>query len=79
MPDLTLKDRVSRALTAHAAPAMGLDPAGVAVVAVADGIASVRLSGACAACPASVPTILAGLEAELRRHVPEVEFLEAVP
>ena len=78
MPDLTLKDRVARALAA-AAPALGLDPAGVEVVEVADGIASVRLSGACAACPASIPTILTGLETELRRHVPEVEFLEAVP
>jgi Fe-S cluster biogenesis protein NfuA len=76
MPD-TLKDRVSDVLTT-AAPALGLDPAGVEVVAVTDGIASVRLVGACAACPASIPTILAGLEAELRRHVPEVEFLEAV-
>jgi Fe-S cluster biogenesis protein NfuA len=79
MPDPTLKDRVAHALASHAAPALGLDPAGIEVVAVADGIASVRLSGACAACPASVPTILAGLEAELRRHVPEVEFLEAAP
>jgi Fe-S cluster biogenesis protein NfuA len=78
MPEPTLKDRVSHALTA-AAPTLGLDPAGIEVVAVADGIASVRLSGACAACPASIPTILAGLEAELRRHAPEVEFLEAVP
>jgi Fe-S cluster biogenesis protein NfuA len=78
MPEPTLTDRVSHALTT-AAPVLGLDPAGVEVVAVADGIASVRLSGACAACPASIPTILAGLEAELRRHVPEVEFLEAVP
>jgi Fe-S cluster biogenesis protein NfuA len=79
MPEPTLMDRVAHALTAHAAPALGLDPAGVKVVEVADGIASVRLSGACAACPASIPTILTGLEAELRRHVPEVEFLEAVP
>lgn len=78
MPDLTLKDRVAHALTA-AAPALGLDPAGIEVVAVADGIASVRLSGACAACPASIPAILTGLEAEVRRHVPGVEFLEAVP
>ena len=79
MPDPTLTDRVAHALTTHAAPALGLDPAGVEVVDIADGIASVRLTGACAACPASIPTILAGLEAELRRHVPEVEFLEAVP
>lgn len=74
-----LRDRVQAVLRTHAAPALGLDPAGVEVVEVADGIASVRLSGTCVACPASIPTILTGLEAELRRHVPEVEFLEAVP
>jgi Fe-S cluster biogenesis protein NfuA len=74
-----LRDRVAHALKVHAAPALGLDAAGIEVVDVADGIASVRLSGACAACPASIPAILTGLEAELRRHVPEVEFLEAVP
>ncbi len=79
MPGPTLKDRVARALQVHAAPAVGVDGAGIEVVAVADGIASVRLSGACAACPASIPAILTGLEAELRKHVPEVEFLEAVP
>jgi Fe-S cluster biogenesis protein NfuA len=77
--DEPLRDRVQAALRTHAAPTLGLDPTGLEVVAVADGIASVRLSGACAACPASIPTILTGLERELRRHVPEVEFLEAVP
>jgi Fe-S cluster biogenesis protein NfuA len=79
MLDPTLKDRVAHVLKAHAAPALGLDAAEIEVVDVADGIASVRLAGACAACPASIPTLLAGLEAELRKHVPEVEFLEAVP
>jgi Fe-S cluster biogenesis protein NfuA len=79
MSSTDLKTRVAYALRVHAAPSVGLDGAGIQVVDVADGIASVRLTGACAACPASIPTILAGLEAELRRHVPEVEFLEAVP
>lgn len=75
----SLRDRVEAALREHAAPALALDGTGIEVVAVADGIASVRLSGACSGCPASVHTILFGLEQELRKHVPEVEFLEAVP
>jgi Fe-S cluster biogenesis protein NfuA len=74
-----LRDRVEAALKEHAAPALALDGTEIEVVAVADGIASVRLNGACASCPASVQTILFGLEHELRKHVPEVEFLEAVP
>ena len=73
-----LKDRVQTALRDHVAPAMGLDPAELTAVAVEDGIASVRLAGACASCPAGLPALLAEIEAELRRQVPEVEFVEAV-
>lgn len=75
----TLRDRVSDALKLHAAPALELDGSAIEVVEVADGIASVRLTGACSGCPATIMTILTGLEAELKKHVPEVEFLEAVP
>ena len=62
-----------------AAPALELDGAGIEVVSVADGIASVRLTGACSGCPATIMALVTGLESELRKHVPEVEFLEAVP
>jgi Fe-S cluster biogenesis protein NfuA len=79
MTESTLHERVAHALKVHAAPALELDAAGIEVVEVRDGIASVRLGGACAGCPATVMTLIAGLEQELRKHVPEVEFLEAVP
>ena len=79
MAPTELRDRVEDALKRHAAPALELDGSGIEVVAVADGIASVRLTGACSGCPATIMTILTGLESELRKHVPEVEFLEAVP
>lgn len=79
MSESPLRDRVETALRTHAAPALSLDGTGIEVVAVEDGIASVRLSGACAGCPATVSTIVFGLEHELRLHVPEVEFLEVVP
>jgi Fe-S cluster biogenesis protein NfuA len=70
--------RTAAALRA-AAPELGLDPAELEVVAVEGGIASVRLAGACASCPATIPMLLTGLEAELRKHVPEVDVIEAVP
>jgi len=79
MTDTTLCERVSHTLKTQVAPALNLDANGIEVVAVEDGIASIRLSGACASCSASVMTIINGLEQELRRYVPEVEFLEAVP
>ena len=46
---------------------------------LADGIASVRLTGVCAGCPATIMTVITSLEEELRKKVPEVEILEAVP
>ena len=44
-----------------------------------NGIASVRLTGVCAGCPATIMTVITSLEEELRKRVPEVEILEAVP
>jgi Fe-S cluster biogenesis protein NfuA len=70
--------RVETAVRDHLAPALGVDPSEITVVAVEDGIASLRLSGACASCPASLPTLLVQMENELRQHVPEVEMLEVV-
>ncbi len=76
---MELKARVEHALKNEIAPALLLDGAGIEVLEVADGIASVRLSGVCAGCPATIMTILTSLEDELRKKVPEVEILEAVP
>lgn len=73
-----LRSRVADVLRL-AAPELGLDPAELEVVAVDGGIASVRLAGACASCPATIPMLLTGLEAEVRKHVPEVDIIEAVP
>jgi Fe-S cluster biogenesis protein NfuA len=76
---MSLKDRVEHALKNEIAPALLLDGAGIEVLEVENGIASVRLSGVCAGCPATIMTIITSLEDELRKKVPEVEILEAVP
>jgi Fe-S cluster biogenesis protein NfuA len=77
MNDLRL--RVEHALKNEIAPALLLDGAGIEVLDVSDGIASVRLTGVCAGCPATILTVLTSLEDELRKKVPEVEVLESVP
>ena len=74
-----LRSRVEYALKNEIAPALLLDGAGIEVLEVADGVASVRLSGVCAGCPATIMTIITSLEDELRKRVPEIEILEAVP
>lgn len=74
-----LRERVEHALKNEIAPALLLDGAGIEVLEVTNGIASVRLSGVCAGCPATIMTVITSLEDELRKKVPEVEILEAVP
>ncbi|MBI3411372.1 MAG: NifU family protein [Planctomycetes bacterium] len=39
----------------------------------------IRAGGVCGNCPSSIMTIVMGIEEELRRRVPEVKYIEAVP
>ena len=75
---MTLESRVQEVLRTHAASAMDLDGSEIEVFAVSDGIATVRLGAICASCPGALGAVIAGLEQELRKHVPEIEVLEVV-
>jgi Fe-S cluster biogenesis protein NfuA len=74
-----LKQRVARVVAEEVAPLLQMDGTDIEIVAVEDGVVQVRLHGACGCCPGSVQAVIMGIEDELRRHVPEVEYLEAVP
>jgi Fe-S cluster biogenesis protein NfuA len=76
---MELKDRVAEVLAQHAAPALDLDGTRIDVLDVTDGIARLRLGGVCGGCPSSIMAAVMGLEELLRRHVPEVRGIEAVP
>jgi Fe-S cluster biogenesis protein NfuA len=76
---MDLRERVEHALRDEIAPALRLDGNEIEVLDVSDGIAQVRLTGVCAGCPATIMTVITSLEDELRKKVPEVEVLEAVP
>lgn len=74
-----LIERVRRTLADEVGPALELDGSAVEVLDVTDGVVRLRLNGVCSGCPATVMTIVMGLEEELRRRLPEVAYLEAVP
>jgi Fe-S cluster biogenesis protein NfuA len=74
-----LKERVMQALSYEVGPALAMDGSAIEVLDVADGVARVRLGGVCSGCPSTLMTVIMGIEQELRKHVPEVEYLEAVP
>ena len=74
-----LKARVALVLAAEVRPALQLDGGDIEVLDVHDGIVQVRLHGICSGCPSTLMAVIMGIETELRKHLPEVEYLEAVP
>jgi Fe-S cluster biogenesis protein NfuA len=76
---MSLKERVAQALAEQVGPALALDGAAIEVLDVSNGCAQVRLGGVCSGCPSTLMTVIMGIEEELRKHVPEVDYLEAVP
>jgi Fe-S cluster biogenesis protein NfuA len=74
-----LKERVAKVLADEVGPALELDGTQIEVLDVTDGVARLRLGGVCNGCPSTLWLVIHGIEQELRRRVPEVEYLEAVP
>jgi len=81
MPDPAddLKQRVEHALAQHVAPALAMDGTLLEVLDVTDGVARIRLGGVCGNCPSSILAAVNGIEQELRKHVPEIDYIEAAP
>ncbi|HKA06271.1 MAG TPA: NifU family protein [Gemmataceae bacterium] len=74
-----LRSRVEEVIRTHVAPALDMDGFSIAVLEFDRGCARVRLNGTCIGCPATVMFVVRGMEEEIRRHIPEFEYLEAVP
>ena len=73
----TLEKRVQKALD-QIRPQLQADGGDVEFVAIDKGIVQVRLQGHCAGCPMSMMTLKQGIEAFLKKQVPEVAKVEAV-
>jgi Fe-S cluster biogenesis protein NfuA len=72
-----VKEKVAQVLD-QIRPALQADGGDVELVDVEDGVVKVRLKGACAGCPMSQLTLQMGIEAHLKKLIPEVERVEAV-
>lgn len=59
-------------------PNIQADGGDIELVAAENGIVKVRLQGHCVGCPMSAFTLKQGVEAHLKRRVPEVVKVEAV-
>jgi len=73
-----MKEKVEAALE-NIRPALQQDGGDVELVEVTeDGVAKVRLTGACQGCPMAQFTLQLGVEQALRNAVPELKAVEAV-
>ena len=72
-----MKEKIENALD-KIRPALRADGGDVELVAVKDGVATVKLTGACGSCPMSTMTLKMGIEQILKKEVPEVKEVVAV-
>ncbi len=72
-----MKEKVENALD-KIRPALRADGGDVELVDVKDGVATVRLTGACGSCPMSTMTLKMGVERIVKEEVPEIKELIAI-
>ena len=73
-----MKEKVEEVLK-DIGKALRMDGGDIELVDIEDNVVKVRLKGACAGCPFSQMTIKNFVERELKKNIPEVEKVEAVP
>lgn len=73
----TLEQQVREALE-ELRPALQMDGGDVEFVSVEDGVAQVRLLGACGGCPMATMTLVGFVEERLKQRVPEIQRVESV-
>jgi Fe-S cluster biogenesis protein NfuA len=59
-------------------PALQMDGGDMEFVGLEEGTVLLRLTGACAGCPMSTITLKMGIEARLKRVIPEIKGVVAV-
>ncbi len=72
-----MREKVEAALD-KIRPALRADGGDIELVDVKDGVATVKLTGACGSCPMSTMTLRMGVERVIKEEVPEIKELIAV-
>ncbi len=73
-----MEEKVSKVLDAIR-PGLQMDGGDIELVSVAEGIVKVRLTGTCSGCPMSMMTLQMGVERAIKREIPDILRVEAVP
>lgn len=74
-----LLEACKKAISEHVEPVLQMDGGKIEVAGLDGKILQVRLLGTCGSCPSSIRAVLFGIEEEIRKHLPEIDFVEAIP
>ena len=72
MTELTIEDQVKQALE-EIRPNLQADGGDIEFLGLDNNRVKVRLTGACGTCPSAVFTLKMGVEAHIKKKVPEIE------
>jgi len=72
-----MREKVEKAIE-EVRPNLQADGGDIELVDVENGVAKVKLKGACAGCPMSTMTVKWGVEKFLKQRVPEITQVETV-
>jgi len=75
---MSLEERTRRVIESFR-PYIQADGGDIELIGVEDGIAQVRLRGACRGCPHAAVTLQMGVERHLREQIPEIKGVVNVP
>jgi Fe-S cluster biogenesis protein NfuA len=71
--DGELVTRIKELIDTHVKPAVEMDGGNIEFKSFQDGIVTLIMQGACSGCPSSTVTLKSGIEAMLKRMVPQVK------
>lgn len=72
-----MRERIEKAIE-RIRPSLQADGGDIELVDVTEGVVKIKLTGACAGCPASQITLRMGVEQYLKEEVPEVKEVIAI-
>ena len=72
-----IDSKIKEILDEYVRPAVESDGGAIAFKSFENGVVTVQLQGSCSGCPSSTITLKSGIEALLKRALPEVESVEA--
>jgi Fe-S cluster biogenesis protein NfuA len=72
------KEKVEKVI-GNIRPSLQMDGGDIELVEISeDGVVKVRLTGACVGCPMAQMTLKSGVEATLKKEIPQIKSVEAV-